>query len=89
MNLYRHVMVTPDEDMRHSLDRRLADHCCNPELFPICGAAQTRPGDVVRDSILSCRRHSVCRERRRSVSPSSRGEAGPDVPAMGCGNVVL
>ena len=33
MNLYRHVMVTPDEDMRHSMDRRVADDCCSPELF--------------------------------------------------------
>ena len=32
-NLYRHLMVTPDEDLLHSLDRRLADDCCNPELF--------------------------------------------------------
>ena len=32
-NLYRHVMVTAQEDLRHSLDRRLADDCRNPELF--------------------------------------------------------
>lgn len=32
-NLYRHFMVTPHEDLRHSLDRRLADDCRNPELF--------------------------------------------------------
>ena len=31
--LYRHLMVTPQEDMRHSMDRKLADDCCNPELF--------------------------------------------------------
>ena len=32
-NLYRHLMVTPHEDLRHSLDRSLADDCRNPELF--------------------------------------------------------
>lgn len=32
-NLYRHLMVTSQEDLRHSLDRSLADDCRNPELF--------------------------------------------------------
>ena len=32
-NLYRHLMVTALEDLRHSLDRSLANDCRNPELF--------------------------------------------------------
>lgn len=32
-NFYRHLMVTPQEDFRNSVDRGLANDCCNPELF--------------------------------------------------------
>ena len=32
-NLYRHLMIAPQENLRHSLDRSLGDDCCNPELF--------------------------------------------------------